>query len=131
MASYYTDNQRFIMLCSSGLLIPAQELYYINPLIDISHNYENAFRSACKHNHLYIAKWLIEINPSIDIHIWTDIVFHTACKKKYNELAKWLVSLINTSDGYYTYLAIAASHGNLNLVNYIHTYTNNYTLTTL
>ncbi len=131
MTSHYTDNQRFIMMCSCGLLVPAQELYYINPLIDISYNYENAFRSACKHNHLHLAKWLIEINPSIDIHIWADIAFHTACKKNYNELAKWLVSLINTSDGYHTYLSIATKHKNLELVNYINMYTTNYILTTL
>jgi hypothetical protein len=119
MNSSYTENGRFIMLCSAGLLILAEEFYQIKPSIDVSYNYENAFRLACKHNHLNVAKWLMEIKPTINIHIWSNIVFHNACKKNHIELAKWWLSLINSNDNYRDYMSIASKYGNEDLVNYI------------
>jgi hypothetical protein len=86
---------QFIEFCKSGNLDQAKKFLEENenPTIDISVEYDCAFRYACWSGHLEVAKWLLEIKPTIDISAFDEEAFRYACFNRHLDVAKWFQSL--------------------------------------
>ena len=85
--------EQFIELCINGDLMGAQQLYQLNPTINISVRNERPFIMACAYGYLEVAKWLLQIKPNINISVYNESMFRHACDYKLLHVAKWLQSL--------------------------------------
>jgi hypothetical protein len=72
----------------------AQWLYQIKPDINISADNDEAFRYACKSDHIVMAKWLYEIKPDINISADNDEAFRFVCLHGHLNMAQWLCDLL-------------------------------------
>jgi hypothetical protein len=70
------DIRLFIDACSIGCLDRAKLIYHIN--MDVSHNDDEAFRSACQFGHLEIVKFLLSLKPSINVSCFYELPFRRA-----------------------------------------------------
>ena len=68
-------------------------MLFRSPEIDISDDYEYAFRWACYNCHIKVAQWLLTIKPTINISVDNYSCFRYACEHSYLEVAEWLKSL--------------------------------------
>ena len=118
------DEYAFILCCSSGHLELAKYLImiaettrtYYSPdkaridnceiqvcyrginKINISANYDSAFKISCANGHTDIVKWLVELGESgtygkVDIHTTSEYAFKMSCANGHTDIAKWLVEL--------------------------------------
>jgi hypothetical protein len=71
--------KQFIDLCKTGDLDGAKEFLRLNPDINISYNYEEAFRYVCRYRHLEVAKWLLIVKPDINISAVDEWAFRITC----------------------------------------------------
>lgn len=81
-----------MILCSTGNLIGAQEMFHLNFNIDILTN-GYIFYLACVNGHLAVAQWLLEVNPNINILAQNQKAFRYACQNGHLQVAQWLIHI--------------------------------------
>ena len=84
---------QFIELCKKGDLVGLQQLFQLNPDIDISSNNELSFRSACFNGHLLVCQWLLEVKPDINISANNEWAFRYACERGHLHVCQWLLQV--------------------------------------
>jgi len=84
----------FEKACENGDLEKAKELLKNNPNINISAEYEYAFRWTCENGHLEVAQWLLEVKPDINISANNEYAFRFACRNGNLNVALYLQTLL-------------------------------------
>ena len=80
------NNDVFINQCMLGNMHVIQKLLQIKPNINISDDYERAFRFACIHGHLDVAQWLLQIKPDIEVSAKKGAGIHKLFSKLMSEI---------------------------------------------
>ena len=89
-------NNAFGQACCYGnlniadLLLRKRDTYQF---IDISTDYEYAFRMACENGHLEVAQWLLQVKPNIQVDALNEWAFRNACMMRHLKVAKWLLQV--------------------------------------
>lgn len=95
---YYKKEKReasnmFVELCINDKDDIAQSYHNQNyHLIDVHHNYDQAFRNACLANNKNLINFIYK-QGNVDIHACNDQAFHNVCLNQNQELAEWFRSL--------------------------------------
>jgi ankyrin repeat protein len=89
----HNSTDHFINACNRGNLMEAQQVYQLNPNMNISANDEHAFRLACFNGHLDVCQWLLLISPNIHISAKNEYAFRWACENGHLHVAQWLLQV--------------------------------------
>lgn len=68
------------------------------PHLDIHHDFESCFSTACRKGNLEIATWLVETYPDIDVHSDRDKALMELCETGNLEIAKWFLEKYPETD---------------------------------